>query len=82
MKKTLLLLLLGFSIVFTDCNKDEREEEDLTFEIVGEYLGVYRSNSFGEMNLYEITVEKIDKSHISVSIDPKGEAYTFVGEKQ
>lgn len=130
MKKNLLLLfLLGISIVFTNCNKDE--DEDLTIEITGEYLGAYGSNSFGEINPYEIVVTRSDNNHIFVkpksgsefdeieieikksnnstinsptdnnqqldksvifgvgisvtltmSIDPTGDAHTFVGEKQ
>ena len=127
MKKNLLLLiLLGISIVFTNCNKDE--DEDLTIEITGEYLDAYGSNPFGEINPYEVVVTKVDNNHISVkpksgsefdieiekinnsvinsptdnnqqldksvtfgigipvtltmSIEPTGDAHTFLGEKQ
>ena len=65
MKKNLLLLfLLGMSITFTNCNKDETE--DLTVEITGEYVGTYGSNPFGEIIPYEVIVDKIDDNHISV----------------
>ena len=65
MKKNILfLLLLGISFAFADCNKDE--DEDLTVEITGEYIGTYESNPFGTINPYEITVAKIDNNRISV----------------
>ena len=65
MKKNLILfLLLGTSIVFTNCNKDE--DEDLTIDIIGEYIGAYGSNTNGDINPYEITVTKIDNNNVSI----------------
>jgi len=60
----LLLLLLGISIAFTNCSDDE--DEDLTIELVGEYIGGYGSIPFGEINPYEIVVSKIDNKKVSV----------------
>lgn len=63
-KNLLLLLLLGTSIVFTNCNKDE--DEDLTIDIIGEYIGAYESNTNSVINPYEITVTRIDNNNVSI----------------
>lgn len=56
---------LFFSLVtlFTNCSDDS---EDLTIEIVGEYLGAYGSNDTGDINPYEIIVSKVTDDRISI----------------
>lgn len=63
-KQFLLLFILGISIVFTNCSKDE--EEDLTAEITGEYMGSFGSNTSGTINPYEIIVSKINNNRVAV----------------
>ncbi|MCB0559237.1 MAG: hypothetical protein H6573_23470 [Lewinellaceae bacterium] len=67
--KNLLFLLTFIStvVIFTNCNKDEKE--DLTIEVVGDFKGAFGSNSVGEINPYEIVVSRVNKN--TVSIRPK-----------
>ncbi|MFK7906244.1 MAG: hypothetical protein AB8B69_14025 [Chitinophagales bacterium] len=64
MRKVFYFLLL-FSVVtlFTNCSDDS---EDLTIEIVGEYLGSYASNDMGEINPYEIVVSRVSDDRVSI----------------
>ncbi len=70
MKKLFFFLsLVGLSLVFTNCNKDDDEEEageDLTVEIVGDYTGAYGSNTVATINPYEIVVSKVNNSKVSI----------------
>ncbi|MGB1242882.1 MAG: hypothetical protein ACPG49_10195 [Chitinophagales bacterium] len=54
-----------FSVVtlFTNCSDDS---EDLTIEIVGEYLGAYGSNDTGDINPYEIIISRVSDDRISI----------------
>jgi hypothetical protein len=61
----MVLFLLGISIVFTNCNKDD-EDQDLTVEITGEYSGAYGNNSVALINPYEVVVTKVDNNHVTV----------------
>ena len=128
-KLFLLLFLFGISIALVSCDKED--DEDLTIELVGEYIGAYGSNTNGDIDPYEIVVAKVNNNTVSVgpksgneftgleievvrsatstinsstdnnqqlessvifaigtpvamtlSIDPTGDAHTFVGEKQ
>ena len=64
MRKVFYFLFL-FSVVtlFTNCSDDS---EDLTIEIVGEYLGAYGSNDTGDINPYEIVVSRIGDKRVSI----------------
>jgi len=57
-----ILLFISVSLIFTNCNS----EEDLTFEIVGDYIGAYGDNQLGTIDPYEITVERVDNNTISL----------------
>ncbi len=68
-KLPLFLLLLGIIIAFSNCKKEDVEEveEDLTIEIIGEYIGGYGNNEGADINPYEVIVSKIENNRILVA---------------
>jgi len=64
MKKTFLFLgIIGTCFLSHSCEKDE----DLTVDIVGDYVGAYTSNATGNINPYEIIVTGIDDDEVMIS---------------
>jgi len=76
MKNLLLFFLLfGTSILCTSCNNDDTE--DLTVEIVGNYIGTFGSNTIGNINPFEITVARIADNIVSINPSSSSEFDEF-----
>lgn len=58
-----LLCLVISSSMFTNCDK---ENDDITKEVIGTYVGLYSSNATGDIDDYEIEIVKVNDSRIRI----------------